>query len=105
MLFLFYRYLYTTFGFEQPPHILHGVFFKHTEYLKKEMEITLNERLKVKHLLENETLSREDLNVLQSKASTLKLKLNSSYGYSLCRMEAEHSPYTKEKVLTLNTIR
>lgn len=69
------------------------------------MEIALKERQTVKDLLENKNLTQEEFNVLSSKASTIKLKLNSSYGYSLCRMEALHSPYTKEKVLTSKTVR
>ena len=98
------KYLHETFGFAEQPLILHGIFFKHENYLKTELEATLKERLQVKNMLENPNLSEEDSKILNSKSSSLKLKLNSSYGYSLCRMEAAHSPYTREKLLSTKTI-
>ena len=90
----YFLFLYENFGFEEPIKILHGVFFKHQNYLEKAITKDLKERKEIKEKLENcPNLDVKKRVLLESKANELKLKINSCYGYTLCRENSIESPY------------
>jgi len=90
----YFIYLHETFGFKKPIKILHGVFFTHKLYLAKSLTQALEERKSIKQKLENDSsLSFYDKIILEAKSTELKLKINSCYGYSLCKENSMDSPY------------
>ena len=76
----YYQFLKTSFGFENPPVILHAVFYRHQPYLRANVLTFLKLR---------KALKREASLVSLARATFLKLILNSVYGYTLCKMNHE----------------
>ena len=83
----YYTYLAQEFGFRKLPVILHAVFYKHTHYLRSDVHNFLRMR---------QQLKRQGTVVALAKATFLKLILNSVYGYTLCRINTEATPFSVE---------
>jgi len=88
----YYTYLAQEFGFQTLPVILHAVFYKHTHYLRSDVQNFLRLR---------QQLKREGSVVALAKATFLKLCLNAIYGYTLCKHNHEVTPFSVEFLRTL----
>lgn len=82
------NYLNTTFGFENPPDIYHGLFFQLDDYLRTSIENKLMIRKDLKTLIKNEKNLEKKQNY-EIKAELIKLMLNSCYGYTLCNISSQ----------------
>ena len=74
----YFLWLKKTFGFEEPPDILHCIAYPHTAYLKHPINQYLQRRFEIKQqIITNPNTS------LKIRSEIIKLLMNSSYGYCL----------------------
>jgi len=84
----YFRWLYTTFGFEQTPDIYHALLFQTEQYLRTSIENKLKQRKSLKELIKTEINIDKRL-TMEIKSELIKLMLNSCYGFTLCNVDSE----------------